>query len=153
MNARALAALVILGCAASALAADDVRAFKVFADRTQAYVTLDASARAAIRQGDLFTHDVADEFVKIIRKAFRGKDGKNMRRTIRESDPVRAVTLHATDTYPEDIPTTTMPPTLLDRLPALPKELAYRIIGRALVLQDIRTNVIVDFIPDAIPKA
>ena len=53
--------------------------------------------------------------------------------------------------YPDDQPRTTMPPTLLRRLPVLPKELAYRIIGHALVLQDTKTNLIVDFIPNAIP--
>jgi hypothetical protein len=60
--------------------------------------------------------------------------------------------LHVNDVYPEEIPRTTMPPTLLRDLPALPMELAYRIIGRALVLLDIKTDVIVDFIPDAIPR-
>ena len=44
-----------------------------------------------------------------------------------------------------------MPPTLLRQLPDLPNELAYRIIGRALALQDIKANLIVDFIPNAIP--
>jgi hypothetical protein len=44
-----------------------------------------------------------------------------------------------------------MPPTLLRRLPALPGELAYRIVGRALVIQELRTSMIVDFMPDAIP--
>jgi len=29
--------------------------------------------------------------------------------------------------------------------------LAYRVIGHSLVLQDTRTNLIVDFIPNAIP--
>lgn len=76
-----------------------------------------------------------------------------MRRTIQEGDPVRATTLHVNEVYPEEIPLTTMPPMLLRRLPELPMELAYRIMGRALVLQEIKTNVIVDFIPDAIPRA
>ena len=75
-----------------------------------------------------------------------------MRRTIQEGDPVTPTTLRVNDVYPEEIPLTTMPPTLLRLLPALPMELAYRIIGRALVLQDIKTNVIVDFLPDAIPR-
>jgi hypothetical protein len=44
-----------------------------------------------------------------------------------------------------------MPPTLLNRLPVLPKELQYRIVGHALVLQHMETSLIVDFILDAIP--
>ena len=147
-----LCVVALCACAVSAVAADDARVSKAFTSRAQAWVESDPSARAGARQGDLLTPEVADHFEKIIRAAFRGKNGRNMRRTIREPVPARTVTLRVNDAYPEDIPTTTMPPTLLSRLPELPRELAYRIIGRALVLVDIRSNVIVDFIPDAIPK-
>jgi hypothetical protein len=151
MSLRLIAAGVLCASTASAFAGQDSDASKAFVRRAHVYVRLDAPARAAYRQGDLFTQDVADDFRKMIRKAFDGKDGRNMRRTIRESDPIRATVLRANDVYPEDIPQTTMPPTLLRRLPALPAELAYRIVGRALVIQELRTNMIVDFMPDAIP--
>jgi len=75
-----------------------------------------------------------------------------MRRTIQEGDPEQATFLRVNAVYPEEIPLGTMPPMLLRRLPVLPSELAYRIIGRALVLKDVKTNVIVDFMPDAIPR-
>jgi hypothetical protein len=110
-----------------------------------------AAARPGSRQGDIFSPGVAKQFVKIIRKAFGEPGGRAMRRTILERNPVRFVVLHVNDVYPEDLTRTTMPPTLLRRLPTLPEELAYRIIGRALVLEDIRANLIVDFIPKAIP--
>jgi hypothetical protein len=110
-----------------------------------------AEARRGSRQGDIFTHEVAQQFEKIIRKAFKEVGGRAMRRTIEERDPVKLIVLHVNDVYPEDLTRTTMPPTLLRRLPALPQGLAYRIIGRALVLEDIKTNLIVDFIPKAIP--
>ena len=74
-----------------------------------------------------------------------------MRKTIEEGDPVKHIVLKVNDVYPDDQPRATMPPTLLSRLPVLPNELAYRVIGRALVLQDIKTNLIVDFIPMVIP--
>jgi hypothetical protein len=124
----------------------------VFADRVSAYVKLPAAARRDSHQGNIFTPEVAEQFHMIVDEAFRGPDARNMRRTIEEGDPVKVTTLHVNDVYPEEIPLTTMPPMLLRRLPALPMELAYRIIGRALVLQDTKTNVIVDFIPDAIPR-
>src|SRR5438105_2074829 len=111
MRLPLVAAALLCACAASAVAGQDSHAAKAFVQRTRAYVKLDAPARAAYRQGDLFTRDVVDEFRKMIRKAFDGKDGRNMRRTIRESDPIRPTDLHANDIYPEDIPQTTMPPT------------------------------------------
>lgn len=111
-----------------------------------------AAARRDARQGDIFSPDVAAHLRTIIRDAFQGPDGKNMRRTIQEGDPEQATFLQVNLVYPEEIPLGTMPPMLLRRLPALPAELAYRIIGRALVLKDVKTNLIVDFIPDAMSQ-
>jgi len=110
-----------------------------------------AAARSGARQGDMFSKTVSERFRQMIRRAFRSKERRAMRRTMREDDHVRPVVLRVNDVYPESIPMTTMPPTLLRALPALPAELTYRIVGSALVLLDVRTNLIVDFMPDAIP--
>jgi hypothetical protein len=53
--------------------------------------------------------------------------------------------------YPDNLPFTTVPPTLLRKLPGLPDEVDYRILGSALLLVDRKANMIVDFIPNAIP--
>ena len=45
-----------------------------------------------------------------------------------------------------------LPPVLLDRLPALPDEVQYRFIGRDLVLVDVDANLVVDILPDALPR-
>ena len=55
--------------------------------------------------------------------------------------------------YPEHIPLQTMPPSILLNLPELPRELDYRIVGRTLVLRDVGANLIVDYIPGAIPPS
>jgi hypothetical protein len=44
-----------------------------------------------------------------------------------------------------------MPPTLLQKLPRLPDELAFRIIGSTLLLIDHKANLIIDFMLNAIP--
>lgn len=46
----------------------------------------------------------------------------------------------------------TMPAALLDVLPALPKELEYRILGRYLILRDVDASLILDYIPGAVPR-
>lgn len=46
----------------------------------------------------------------------------------------------------------TMPPALLKVIPALPKELEYRIIGRYLILRDVDASLILDYIPQAVPR-
>jgi hypothetical protein len=111
-----------------------------------------AAARRDARQGDIFTHEATERFRKIIRSAFRGPEGRLARRTIRPDDPSKVlVRLRVNDVYPENIPLTTTPPTLLSKLPQLPQELAYRIVGRDLTLKDTKAGLIVDLIPNAIP--
>jgi hypothetical protein len=53
--------------------------------------------------------------------------------------------------YPENLPLTTVPPTLLLRLPQLPERLAYRIVGHDFVLQDTEARLVIDLIPGVIP--
>jgi hypothetical protein len=111
-----------------------------------------AQARSNAGQGDIFTDQVTRQFRRIIRGEFQGPEAKQARRTIRPDDPSKAVVrLHVNDVYPENIPLTTTPPTLLSKLPQLPKELAYRIVGRDLTLKDTKAGLIVDLIPNAIP--
>ncbi len=112
-----------------------------------------SAARRESRLGDIFTPEIAKELREGIRKAFRGSEGRDIRWTIAESDPAAPSVLRVNEIYPEEFPVTTMPPTLLRRLPILPAELVYRIVGRSLVLQDLKTNLIVDVLPNAIPRA
>ncbi|HEY6510305.1 MAG TPA: hypothetical protein VIY56_19915 [Vicinamibacterales bacterium] len=119
----------------------------------QALATAVVAARRDSHLGDVFTPDVAQELREGIRKAFRGSEGRDIRRTILESDPAAPSMPRVNEVYPEEFPVTTMPPTLLRRLPILPGEMVYRIVGRSLVLQDSRTNLIVDVLPNAIPMA
>jgi len=160
----------------------EARDLKIFADRVQLYVKLqknlesslsilkptkDAAqiiehqhelaakiidARRDARRGDIFTHDVTERFRKIIRREFRGPEGRLARQTIRQDDPSsRVVRLHVNDVFPEGTPLTTTPPSLLLKLPELPEDLAYRFVGRDMTLIDIKARLIVDLIPNAIP--
>ena len=161
---------------------EETRDFRIFTDRVQAYIkmqknleaslstlkpTMDAEqiiehqhalagkiadARRAARQGDIFTHEVAERFRKIIRRAFHGPEGRAARQTIRQDDPSKIIRrLHVNDVFPEGVPLTTTPPSLLLKLPELPQELAYRFVGHDLTLIDTKARLIVDLIPNAIP--
>jgi hypothetical protein len=108
-------------------------------------------ARPGAKRGDIFAGEIAEEFRHLIRREFRGPKGPNARKTIREGEPLKPFRLRVNDTYPDVLPATSFPPTLLLKLPQLPKEVAYRIVGRALVLQDVEANLIVDFVHEALP--
>jgi hypothetical protein len=107
-------------------------------------------ARRDAKRGDIFGDEIAEEFRKVMRQEFKGKQGRKLRRTIRQGEPVE-MALRVNEIYPETTPLTTIPPTLLMQLPQLPREVQYGIVGRDLVLEDVRTRVILDFIHEAIP--
>jgi hypothetical protein len=109
--------------------------------------------RQGAKQGDIFTPETAAYFRRQISATLAGRDGRKIRASLRHADPVPALALHVNQGYPQDMPLQSTPPTLLLNLPPLPKELEYRIVGRNLVLHDIVPNIVVDFIPDAIPSA
>jgi hypothetical protein len=107
-------------------------------------------ARSNSRQGNIFTSDVTERFRKIIDRTLRGPEGRLARETIRPNESSRILRLHVNDVYPDEMPMTTTPPTLLSRLPKLPQELTYRIVGRDLVLLDSEARLVVDLIPKVI---
>jgi len=110
-------------------------------------------ARWDARQGDLFTPEVSTLFRKWIAAYFAGPDGRQIKASLRRAEPVPAVRLQVSARYPKDLPLQSTPPTILEKLPQLPKGLEYRIVGRDLVLLDVEANMIVDYLPRAFPPS
>lgn len=108
-------------------------------------------ARKDARRGEIFTHEATKGFRKQINRTFSGSEGRELRRTISQGSPVK-LRLQVNQTYPEDFPVTTMPPTLLAELPKLPPEVEYRVVGRDLILEDTELRLILDFIRGVYPK-
>ena len=107
--------------------------------------------RTEAKQGDIFSPEIAGYFRKQIAATFAGPGGPKIRASLRRAEPVRGIVLKVNGAYPPSLPLQSTPPTLLLNLPRLPKELEYRIVGRDLALHDTVTNLIVDFISNAIP--
>lgn len=105
--------------------------------------------RAAAQQGAIFTPSVRAEFVRLIGITMQGKAAAQIRESLANAEPVK-LALKVNDAYPTNVPLQSTPPSLLENLPQLPKQLEYRIVGRALVLRDQDANIVIDFIPDAI---
>ena len=53
--------------------------------------------------------------------------------------------------YAQSAEMSEMPATLLAKLPRLPNELRYRFVGHNIILVDRESNLIIDFMPDAVP--
>jgi hypothetical protein len=120
-------------------------------DRRHSLADAIREARPAAKQGDIFTPESTPEFLKVIRSTLQGSNSSNVRKTIRQGEPVMGVHLTVNGAYPEHLPNTTVPPTLLLRLPRLPDKLAYRIVDHDFVLQDTEARLVVDLIPGALP--
>jgi hypothetical protein len=101
--------------------------------------------------GDVFVAPVTLVFKRTVDDAVRTAHLRQVLATIDDEEPtVRAPKIHLR--FPSAAQMATMPPSLLAVLPRLPKELEYRIVGRFLVLRDIDAGLIIDYIPDVIPR-
>lgn len=107
-------------------------------------------SRAGAHQGDIFAPDIAALFRRTIRASCHDQFMELL--AILNEDweaPPPPAAVYAR--WPDGVPLPTMPPFLLAALPRLPAELEYRFINRDLVLRDIDANLIIDFVPEAIP--
>ena len=124
---------------------------EVITAQQQALVTKIRELRSTARRGDIFTPSATEAIAQTIKAVFAGPDAQRVQNTIQTGEPLRGFEVQINQRYPDSLPFTTVPPTLLRKLPRLPDEVAYRILGSDLLLVDRKANLIVDFMPNAIP--
>lgn len=107
-------------------------------------------ARGSAKQGDICSPEVAGELRRLIGLAMQGANSKRILRSLRHAEPI-ALKIAVNGSLPEKLPLQSTPPTLLMNLPKLPPEVDYRVIGNALVLRDTGANMVIDYVPDALP--
>lgn len=104
--------------------------------------------RAGTPEGKIFTPRAGRVFKRLIAQVTGGDYAALMIATHEDRDELgRAV---VNERWPGSA-VTTMPPDLLAVLPPLPSALEYRFVHRDLVLWDVRADLIVDVLRDAIP--
>ncbi|HVF57447.1 MAG TPA: hypothetical protein VM934_14935 [Pyrinomonadaceae bacterium] len=108
------------------------------------------AARVNAKPGEIFTPDIAAHIRTTIKTQFKGKAMQELRETVLEAD-TKGVPLRVNYPYPETKELVEMPPTLLLKLPRLPKQLRYRFVGRNMLLVDRENSLIVDYMLDALP--
>lgn len=106
--------------------------------------------RADAKQGDIFTEEIAAHIRETIKSEFKGKELQELRTTVMEAE-TKGVPVRVNYPYPETKELVEMPPTLLLRLPQLPKQLRYRFVGTSLLLVDRENGLIVDYMLNALP--
>jgi len=110
--------------------------------------------RTSAKPGDLFTADARPVIKRLLATVFGGPDGKQLKASIMDENPVDPVALKLTvnGRYPDTVPLTSVPPQVLQTLPKLSEDLEYRFIGDWLILLDVHAHLIADYIDDALPK-
>ena len=103
------------------------------------------------RHGTIFDAEISVEFRRLIAATMKSPKGNRIRESLLRAAPAGLPVVRVGDTYPDNLPLQSMPPSLLLNLPKLPPEVEYRLVGNDLVLRDIEANLIVDFVTKAIP--
>ena len=106
------------------------------------------TARAAAKPGDVFG-TAADLIRAVIKEDAADRSRRDVYAAMEEVPGRNPPAVNAG--YPEKAALATVPPLLLLKLPPLPEGVEYRFMGRDLILRDTKSNLIVDFIHDAVP--
>jgi len=108
------------------------------------------NTRTGAKRGDIFNHDGSDYIRRVLKVNFTGKDRVELRNIVFEGETA-TVKVRVNYPYPEVAEFVEMPPTVLLNLPQLPPEVKYRFVGRNLLLVDSETNLILDYMTNALP--
>ena len=109
------------------------------------------NARVGAKRGDVFTPEATTLIRRMIKEEFKGKERVELRDTVLRESDTKAVPLRVNYPYPESQELLEMPPTLLLRLPQLPKQLRFRFVSHSLLLVDRENGLIVDYMTNALP--
>jgi hypothetical protein len=107
--------------------------------------------RKSAKRGDIFTPEAEPVIKRLLAAVFGGPEGKQLKASIMDENPV-GLKLVVNGRYPDTVPISTVPPKVLQTLPALSEDMEYRFIGDNLILLDAHAHVIADFIEDVFPK-
>ena len=118
-------------------------------DREKALGQMIMTMRAGAQPGEIFAPEFQPYFIQIVRDDFAARSPADRKALINELPKNMKVDINTI--YPTTLPLATFPPALLRKLPDLPPEMEYRIVGRSLIIRDAKANLIVDILRDVVP--
>jgi hypothetical protein len=110
-------------------------------------------SRPNAKQGDFFTPEAANAFRRLLADVLKGPGSAKVKSSLNHAEPGAPAGFRVNAEFPNQNgqPIQSVPPTVLKVLPALPKEMEYCIAGTTLALRDSSANMVVDFLPNALP--
>ena len=110
------------------------------------------ASRPDAKQGDIFSPEVAAFLATLIRQEYSRRSEPVLETRDDQQQELPNFKPEVNQIYPTTYPLATFPPALLPLLPPLPEEIEYRIVQDYLILRDVEANVILDFMPGAVPS-
>lgn len=131
---------------------DPTRSQEEIAARATALGNAIIAARPEAKQGDIFTPEVAAFLATLIGQEYKRRSEPVLETREDQQEELPDFEPRVNQVYPTTYPLATFPPALLPVLPPLPEEVEYRIVRDYLILRDIEANVILDYMPGAVPS-
>jgi hypothetical protein len=119
------------------------------ATRQEALANAIKTARKGARKGDLIPTSVGAQLRTIVQNDFRQRPVDARNAAFEEVAGTAPPVINRT--YPVQAALPTVPPLLLGKLPPLPDNLQYRFLARHLVILDGDTQIIIDYVANALP--
>jgi hypothetical protein len=132
-------------------ALDPTKSQAEITDRSTGLAKAIVAARAQAKPGDIFTPEVATILATLIKQEYSRRSEPVQETRGDQQDELPDFVPTVNQVYPTTYPLATFPATLLPLLPPLPDNLEYRVVQHYLVLRDVEANVILDFMPNAVP--
>jgi hypothetical protein len=129
---------------------NDAEVLADFKDRVDRYAALRMkvdNAAPPLKNGDVLTPDIASYFQRLLRPETKDPGTKA---AIKDDNP-GTIPFKVNGDYPDKEPLSTVPPNVLLTLPRLPDDIEYRFVGKHMILRDVRANLIIDYMTNAIP--
>jgi hypothetical protein len=121
-------------------------------ERELALERLLAAERRESPEGALFVAPVQPHLRRALTQLFAGQNGHALLDTIDEENDERPSRARVNARYPDAVPLSAVPATVLTVLPPLPEELEYRFVGRDLILLDAVARLVADRLPGVLPR-
>ena len=109
------------------------------------------AARSQAKQGDIFTPELSAFMAALIKQEYSRRRVPVIETREDQQEELPNFEPQVNQLYPTTYPLATFPPALLPLLPPLPEEVEYRIVRDNLILRDVEANLILDYMPRAVP--
>src|SRR5688500_8197727 len=131
---------------------DPTKSQEEIAARAAALGNAILASRSQAKQGDIFSPEVAAFLATLIRQEYSRRSEPVLETREDQPDELPDFEPKVNQIYPTTYPLATFPPAMLPVLPPLPEVIEYRIVRDHLILRDVEANVILDFMPGAVPS-